>query len=82
MSPLLQQSLVAFIFTLTAITVLARLAPAIGLVDTPDERKLHIGQVPLIGGIAIFLSLILGALLWGGESVTMITGNGHSYVAL
>lgn len=78
MSPLLQQSLVAFIFTLTAITVLARLAPAIGLVDTPDERKLHIGQVPLIGGIAIFLSLILGALLWGGESVTMITGNGHS----
>jgi UDP-GlcNAc:undecaprenyl-phosphate GlcNAc-1-phosphate transferase len=78
MSPLLQQFLVAFISTLAAITALARLAPAIGLVDVPDDRKLHKGQVPLVGGIAIFLSLALGALLWGGETVTMIVGEAHS----
>ncbi len=31
-----------------------------GLVDQPDERKQHVGAVPLAGGIAIFVTLLFG----------------------
>ncbi|MEH6607790.1 MAG: hypothetical protein V7696_00360 [Halioglobus sp.] len=76
MSPLLQQALVAFISTLGAIYALATLAPKLGLLDAPDHRKLHQGNVPLVGGIAIYLSLVLGALLWGGSSVSILAEGG------
>ena len=32
--------------------------PTVGLVDKPNERKLHEGVVPLVGGIAICLSIL------------------------
>lgn len=32
----------------------------LGLTDAPDARKLHQGSVPLTGGIAIFLTVLLG----------------------
>ncbi|MEP1472114.1 MAG: hypothetical protein ABJK25_14155 [Halieaceae bacterium] len=76
MSPLLQQALVAFISTLCAIYVLARLAPRLGLLDAPDHRKLHQGKIPLVGGIAIYLSLALGALLWGAASISILAEGG------
>lgn len=41
--------------TLLAIWLLNPLARRIGLVDLPNERKVHQGAVPLIGGIAIFI---------------------------
>ncbi|MEP6388350.1 MAG: hypothetical protein ABJ056_00340 [Halioglobus sp.] len=76
MSPLLQQALVAFIATLGIIYLLANLAPRLGLLDMPDHRKLHQGHVPLVGGIAIYLSLVLGALIWGSSSVSIVTEGG------
>ncbi|MCE9680063.1 UDP-N-acetylglucosamine--undecaprenyl-phosphate N-acetylglucosaminephosphotransferase [Shewanella sp. AS1] len=36
-----------------------KVAKKIGLVDKPNERKHHIGQIPLIGGISIYISVIL-----------------------
>ncbi len=47
MSGSLQNVLFAFITTLVLIVLLARLAPRVGLVDAPNERKLHDGYVPL-----------------------------------
>ncbi|MCH1931711.1 UDP-N-acetylglucosamine--undecaprenyl-phosphate N-acetylglucosaminephosphotransferase [Shewanella sp. A25] len=38
-------------------------APKIGLVDKPNERKLHVGQVPLVGGISVFTTIGLTLLL-------------------
>lgn len=35
-----------------------KIAKTIGLVDKPNERKLHSGSVPLVGGISICLSLL------------------------
>jgi len=32
----------------------------VGLVDRPDNRKLHSGEVPLTGGCAIFFTILLG----------------------
>ena len=48
-----------FSFSLCALYCLAKLAPAFGLVDTPNLRKQHEGNIPLVGGIAVFFSLIL-----------------------
>lgn len=47
-----------------AVRVLARAAERLGLVDRPSARKHHVGEVPLIGGLAIFLGLLAGALVF------------------
>lgn len=47
-----------FFFSLTTLFFLRKVALQIGLVDVPTARKKHAGQVPLVGGIAICLSLI------------------------
>ena len=65
MSPLLTQSLTAFFCTLAAIVILAPLAVRFDLVDKPSARKHHTQAVPLIGGIAIFIAFVVGALIWG-----------------
>jgi undecaprenyl-phosphate alpha-N-acetylglucosaminyl 1-phosphatetransferase len=50
------------LLTVACIPLLKRLAPALGLVDVPDERKQHAAPTPLVGGLAIFLGLGLTAL--------------------
>lgn len=47
-----------FFFSLTTIFVLRKTARTVGLVDKPNERKLHTGAVPLVGGISICISLL------------------------
>jgi UDP-GlcNAc:undecaprenyl-phosphate GlcNAc-1-phosphate transferase len=41
------------------VLVLSRLASSVGLVDIPDQRKYHIGKIPVIGGAAIVFSLTI-----------------------
>lgn len=48
-----------FCLTCVVIKVLHPLAQKVGLVDLPNERKLHVGAVPLIGGISIYCSVLL-----------------------
>ena len=50
-----------FIFLIPALISMAR---RVGLVDHPGERKQHTGDVPLVGGIAIAISLSLAILLF------------------
>jgi UDP-GlcNAc:undecaprenyl-phosphate GlcNAc-1-phosphate transferase len=50
---------IALAVTALLIEVARRLAPAVGLIDSPDERKAHEGEIPLVGGIAIFAGLVL-----------------------
>ncbi|MEO9078805.1 MAG: MraY family glycosyltransferase [Rhodanobacter sp.] len=50
------------------IALLGRLAAPLGLVDCPDQRKRHIGQIPLIGGIAVFAGVLVAALWLGDHS--------------
>lgn len=38
------------------------LAMRIGLVDVPNERKLHNGNIPLVGGIAVFCGFLFSVL--------------------
>lgn len=58
--------LAAFVITRITVSVGARL----GLVDRPDARKQHLGDVPLAGGIAIFATVLFGTFLLGVEPYT------------
>ena len=46
------------------IIILSHFAKKIYLVDVPDNRKLHNTKVPLIGGITIYLSLLIIFLIF------------------
>jgi UDP-GlcNAc:undecaprenyl-phosphate GlcNAc-1-phosphate transferase len=50
-----------FLTTLLFVMVLRPFAFAIGLVDRPGGRKRHVGNVPLIGGLAMFAGLATAA---------------------
>ena len=61
--------LTAFALTAGLLLALTPLARATGLVDRPTERKQHQGEIPLIGGLAIFVTL--GTLvLWFSSNDT------------
>jgi len=47
---------------------LCRIAISAGLVDRPSGRKRHVGEVPLVGGIGIYLCLLVSlAMPMGGH---------------
>lgn len=46
-----------FLSSLVSLFLCRKVALKTGLVDKPNERKLHDGAIPLVGGIAIYLSL-------------------------
>ena len=56
--------LVAVLTSVVVIFVLRRFAMPLGLVDHPNERKHHVGSVPLIGGMAMFAGILAGALCY------------------
>jgi UDP-GlcNAc:undecaprenyl-phosphate GlcNAc-1-phosphate transferase len=51
-----------------AIVVLRRLAGPLGLLDRPNDRKQHLGSVPLVGGLAMFCGVLIGAWWYGGDA--------------
>jgi len=62
---LLLDGLVAACTSAVVIVVMRRFALVLGLVDRPDQRKQHLGEVPLVGGLAIFTGMIAGAICYG-----------------
>ncbi len=50
--------LLAFAATAALIVLLRPLAISVGLVDVPNSRKSHSGNIPLIGGMAIFIAAL------------------------
>lgn len=51
-----------------ALATLAKLAEPLGLVDRPNSRKLHQGHIPLVGGLSVFIGVLVSALWFGGFS--------------
>lgn len=75
-SSLTLQALTALGFTLVMIIALSRMAPGLGLIDAPSDRKRHGEPTPLVGGLAIMAALGLGALVWGDtEEAFIAVGN-------
>ena len=52
-----------------ALAVLCRYADALGLVDRPSDRKKHVGNIPLIGGLSAFFGVLVGAGLAGHSTL-------------
>ena len=58
-----QASLIAMISALCAIKILRPIAIDINLVDIPNYRKHHDGNVPLIGGLSIYFGLMVATYI-------------------
>lgn len=57
----------AIVTTYAAIYVLRPLSFKINLLDIPNGRKNHEGHVPLIGGIAMYIGVVVSILITPGE---------------
>ncbi|HTQ35547.1 MAG TPA: MraY family glycosyltransferase [Steroidobacteraceae bacterium] len=55
-------SIASFLVSSTMLLVLRPLAEAVGLVDKPGGHKTHHGEVPVVGGIAMFAGLLVTAV--------------------
>lgn len=62
--PLAIEILAVFVLCFFLVMVLRKAALLVGLVDMPGDRKQHHGAVPLTGGLAVFLSLLLSYPFW------------------
>jgi UDP-GlcNAc:undecaprenyl-phosphate GlcNAc-1-phosphate transferase len=58
-------SIIAFGLTSALILWLCSIARKVGLVDVPNERKTHEGEVPLIGGLAIYFAVFAAIVISG-----------------
>jgi len=64
----------AFLLSFALTPVVRWLAPALGLIDLPGHRKVHVTPTPRGGGIAIFLGVGISALVlwmtgWGSTAL-------------
>ncbi|HIF9252206.1 TPA: UDP-N-acetylglucosamine--undecaprenyl-phosphate N-acetylglucosaminephosphotransferase [Photobacterium damselae] len=56
--------LFVFIMSFATLFIMRKVAKKVGLVDKPNARKLHQGVIPLVGGISVYLSLLVGFTLY------------------
>lgn len=65
--------LITFISSI-AFTYLSKIiANYIGALDVPNQRSAHTKPTPLLGGIGIFLSFLLGYMIFGRDSTLMLS---------
>lgn len=69
MSIIIYSSLV----TLFSLIIMKKVSVNIGLLDKPNERKLHDGMVPLIGGICVFFGAFASLLIVGPVTSELIS---------
>ena len=55
---------VALILTLLLTPLSMKLAVAVGAIDIPDDRKLHDGNIPCLGGLAFAISFGISCLIF------------------
>lgn len=60
----------AFIITFLSIPPIVKLARTIGLYDLPNGRTSHLMATPYLGGIGVFLGLILSTVVMAGAGFT------------
>lgn len=66
MSQLIATAGASFLVTFLAIIALRPLAYAVDLIDRPGGHKTHHGDIPLMGGLAMFLGIVFGLAISGG----------------
>lgn len=74
MQPILPNVAFAFLLTLLSVQLLKQPACVLGLVDIPGERKHHLGAIPLIGGLAMWIGFLASAAVTLGEALQGYAG--------
>ncbi|MEZ4677687.1 MAG: hypothetical protein R2932_26075 [Caldilineaceae bacterium] len=72
MTPYLLMAASALVLTLSGTPVMRLVALRFGVVDQPAARKIHQNPVPLLGGAAIYVALII--VLFDGRSALYSRG--------
>lgn len=68
----------AFLVAIILLVVMTPLAHQFGLVDTPTKRKQHDGMIPLTGGIAIYIAVLVASYctdLWFENEISFFTAS-------
>ena len=64
---------VAFAVTVVCMFALRPVAKSVRLLDRPGGRKSHIGEVPIIGGIAMFAGVFAGLTIIGDARLDLLS---------
>ena len=72
MLTLLPPIAIAFLVTLVFMLALRPFAINHGLVDIPGGRKTHVGEVPIVGGVAMFIGMLIGLVMVGDKIVVAL----------
>lgn len=64
---------VCFISSLIFLYISKKIAEYLEIYDIPNERKVHKKPIPLLGGIGIFLSFLLGYMLFAPKNELMLS---------
>lgn len=65
--------LVTFLTSVIITPIVKKIAIHVNAIDIPNERKIHKIPIPRLGGLAIFLSFMLGYMLYARESTMMLS---------
>ncbi|MGA1846345.1 glycosyltransferase family 4 protein [Deferribacter abyssi] len=64
--------LIAYIISLITVPLFTNLAVALNIVDLPDERKIHSGKIPRLGGLGIITGYLIVLFIVGEFSNKII----------
>lgn len=73
---------VTFIASIISVYLAKIIAEYVGIIDVPNKRSAHTKPTPLLGGIGIFLSFLLGYMLFAPESTLMLSVLMSSFLIL
>ena len=65
--------LVTFLTSALLVPLVKKIAIHVNALDIPNERKVHKVPMPRLGGLAIFLSFMLGYMLYARENTLMLS---------
>ena len=65
--------LITFVSSLILVPIIKKVAYHINAIDIPDKRKVHKEPMPRLGGLAIFLSFLIGYILFAPLTTQMIS---------
>lgn len=65
--------IVSFLASLILVPIVKKMAIHINALDQPNARKIHKIPMPRLGGLAIFLSFLLGYVMYGEINTQMIS---------
>ncbi len=71
LSRIIQMVLTTTCFVGCITPVIKKIAEYIGAMDIPDKRKVHTEPIPRLGGLGVFLGLLLGFMIFGEYSNAM-----------